>query len=196
MPETVELLFAGFLEVPQLLRKLADTADENYSLAEHSANVMMFSMNYGIYAGYSEDDTKRLSLGGLLHDIGKTQLPNTVVFADHRLSDEEFSLYQTHASIGHDLIKQTEKFHPSIARGALEHHERLDGSGYPRGISNVSIEGQIMGIIDDFEYLSFWEKSYRKAKKPFDAMSVIRKEVREEGKFDKEIFVNFCKSMG
>jgi HD-GYP domain-containing protein (c-di-GMP phosphodiesterase class II) len=64
------------------------------------------------------------------------------------------------------------------------------------GITNVSLEGQIFGIINSFEYLSLREKSYRKAKKPFDAMSVIKNEVLNEGKFSRKIFVEFCKSLG
>jgi HD-GYP domain-containing protein (c-di-GMP phosphodiesterase class II) len=196
LPETIELLFDGNFNESNFLRDLVDIADKNYSIAEHSANVMIFTMNYCIYSGFSADDAKRLSLSALLHDVGKTQIPDDVSAADHQLSDKEFSLNKKHTSIGYDLIRQSGNFDDSIALGALEHHERLDGSGYPMGITKVSLEGQTIGIINSFEYLSFREKSYRKAKKPFDAMSVIKTEVLNEGKFSKEIFVDFCKSLG
>ena len=196
LPDTIEILFQGHLNESRLLKDLAEIGNKNYSIAEHSANVMVFTMNYCIYAGFSETDIKRLSTSALLHDIGKTKIPDAVTFAEYRLSDEEFDLYKTHAPIGHDLIKQSGKFDETIARGALEHHERVDGSGYPRGISNVSQEGQIIGIIDDFEFLSFQEKAYRKVKKPFDAMSVIKNEVLNRGKFNRSIFSDLCRSMG
>jgi HD-GYP domain-containing protein (c-di-GMP phosphodiesterase class II) len=153
-------------------------------------------MNYCIFSGFSEDDIRRFSLGALLNDIGKTQLSDEISAAEHQLSDEEYHSYKKHTSIGYDIIRQSESFNDAIAIGALEHQERLDGSGYPMGITNVSLEGQIFGIINSFEYLSLREKSYRKAKKPFDAMSVIKNEVLNEGKFSRKIFVEFCKSLG
>ena len=196
LPETIELLFDSYFSESHFLKGLADIASKNYSIAEHSANVMIFAMNYGIYTGLSEKRAKELSLSALLHDIGKTQIPDEVSAADHQLSEEEFSQHKKHTFLGYDLIRQSEKFDESIALGALEHHERLDGSGYPMGITKVSFAGQIIGIIDDFEYLSYREKSYRKAKKPFDAMSVIKNELLHDGKFDKDIFIGFCRSMG
>ena len=196
LPETIELLFNNYFSESQMLRDLADIASKNYSLAEHSSNVMIFTMNYCIYSGLSEERTKQLSLSALLHDIGKNQIPDNVSAANHKLSEEEFNLYKKHTSFGYNLIRQSEQFDESMALGVLEHHERLDGSGYPMGITKVSLEGQVIGIINDFEYLSFREKSYRKAKKPFDAMSVIKNEVLNEGKFSKDLFIGFCKSMG
>ena len=195
-PETIELLFGGYFNDAQFLRNLADISSKNYSIVEHSSNVMIFTMNYCIFSGFSEDDARKLSLGALLHDIGKTQISDEVSAADHQLSDKEFNLYKTHTSIGYDMIRQSETLDESIAIGALEHHERLDGSGYPMGITKVSLEGQMIGIINSFEYLSFREKSYRKAKKPFDAMTLIKSEVLNEGKFSREIFVDLCKSLG
>ena len=196
LPETIEIMFKGYLNEPRLLKAIAEIANDNYSVAEHSVNVMVFTLNYCIYDGFSGDDIKKLSTGALLHDIGKTQIPKAIACAEYRLSDEEFDVYQTHTSIGHDLLTQSGKFDGSVARSALEHHERIDGSGYPRGISSVSREGQLIGIIDDFEFLTFREKTYRKAQKPFDAMSKIKNEVLEKGKFNRTVFADFCRSLG
>jgi putative nucleotidyltransferase with HDIG domain len=196
LPETIELLFQGYYSDAQFLKNLADISSKNHSIVEHSSNVMIFTMNYCIFSGFSDDDIRKFSLGALLHDIGKTQLSDEISAADHQLSDEEFNSNKKHTSIGYEMIRQSEHVDDAIAIGALEHHERLDGSGYPMGITKVSQEGQIIGIINSFEYLSFREKSYRKAKKPFDAMSVIKNEVLNEGKFSRKIFVEFCKSLG
>ena len=196
LPETIEIMFEGYFTEPRFLKTLAEITRDNYCIAEHSVNVMVFALNYCIYAGFSEDDIKRLSTGALLHDIGKTQIPDPLACADYPLSDEEFDVYKTHTSLGYDLLKQSGKFDASTARSALEHHERIDGSGYPRGISNVSREGQLIGIIDDFEFLTFREKSYRKAQKPFDAMSKLKNELLQKGKFSRTIFADFCRSLG
>ena len=81
-----------------------------------------------------------------------------------------------------------------MAIGTLEHHENLDGSGYPRGITHISFEGQLINLISCFEQLTYREKKYRKAKLPFSAMSTIKDETLKYGKFNKEIFKDFCLS--
>ena len=196
LPETIELLFDAYVNETQTLKLLADLASRKGSLVEHSINVMIFAMNLSIYTGFSADDAKLLSLGALLHDIGKVQLPESISSADHRLSDDEFDSNKKHTVIGYDLLKTSVALDKRVAVGALEHHERLDGSGYPMGIKNVSLNGQMIGIIDSFEHLTFREKSYRRAKKPFDAMAVIKAEVMEQGKFCKGLFTDLCKSLG
>ena len=77
----------------------------------------------------------------------------------------------------------------------LEHHEQLDGKGFPRGIANLSTEGRIIGLINSFDQLVNSESVGRKMKKPFDAMSLIKKEVLKEGRFDKTVFKNLCLSL-
>ncbi len=196
LPETIELLFDAYAKETQTLKLLADMASRKGALAEHSINVMIFAMNLSIYTGFSNDDARLLSLSALLHDIGRIQLPEDISAADHRLTDDEFDSNKQHTVIGYDLLKNSPTLDNRVAVGALEHHERLDGSGYPMGIKNVSLDGQMIGIINSFEHLSFREKSYRKAKKPFDAMSVIRNEVMEEGKFCRGLFTELCKSLG
>ena len=194
LPETIEILFKGYSNNTDLIKKLTEISNKDYSFAEHSSNVMFFVMNYCIYCSYSGSDVRRLSLGGLLHDIGKIKLPDDICSADHFLSGDEFNLFKSHTSLGHDILKHNDNFDNSIAIGALEHHEKLDGSGYPRGITHISFEGQLFSIINSFEQLAYREKKYRKAKQPFDAMSIIKDETLKQGKFNKEIFINLCKS--
>jgi len=196
LPETIELLFDAYSKESQTLKLLADMSDRRAAIAEHSINVMIFAMNLSIFTGFPADDAKLLSLSALLHDIGKLQLPENISVAAHRLSNDEFDSNKKHTVIGYDLLKNSPALGQRVAVGALEHHERLDGSGYPMGIKNVSLDGQMIGIINSFEHLSYREKSYRKVKKPFDAMSVIRNEVMEEGKFCKGLFAELCKSLG
>lgn len=192
LPETIELLFKGYSENTGLLIKLSEISNKGHSFFEHSINVMFFVMNYCIHCNYSESDIKRLSLGGLLHDIGKAKLPDYICSADHFLSGDEFILFKAHTTFGHDILKKNGHFDKTIAIGALEHHEKLDGSGYPRGITSISFEGQLFSIINSFEHLAYREKKYRKVKRPFEAMSIIKDETLKEGKFSKEIFKDLC----
>lgn len=196
LPETIELLCKGYANNNALLKKLTEISGQNDSTIEHITNVMIFTMNYCLFCNYADSDIHRLSTGALLHDIGKSQLPKKICNADHSLSEKEFKLYKTHTILGHDIIKQNKDLDNSLAVGVLEHHERIDGSGYPKGVVQISFEGQLFGIINSFEQLVYREKSYRKAKKPFDAMSIIKDEVLNEGKFSKTIFSDLCRSLG
>lgn len=192
LPETIDIVFEGYGNNAQLLKKLADTSSRDRSTMDHAVNTMAITMLYASHCQLSQDETRRLSLIALLHDIGKTKLDSNIVITNRRLTDKEFEEYKTHSAIGHDIIKETGSYDFSIARAILEHHERLDGSGYPRGIAHLCFEAQLIGLIDSYEYLTFREKVHRKIKSPFDTLSLIKNEVVLEGKFDKTIFKELC----
>ena len=99
-----------------------------------------------------------------------------------------------HPKIGESIIKFKNGLDGEIAQGALEHHEKLDGSGYPRGINHISFAGQLLGIIDCYEALTNEERPYRRAKSPLDTLKLIKQDV-EAGKFDRKIFEKFCYSL-
>ena len=132
---------------------------------------------------------------GFLHDIGKIRFPDYIRNPDHILTNDEFEIHKTHPILGHVILEKQKEFDKSIALGVLEHHEKLDGSGYPAGKKKISFEGQLLNIVDSFEQLTYSEKKYRKAKKPFDAMSIIKSETLKKGKFNKEIFKDLCLSL-
>ena len=196
LPETIDILYDGYAKAAELLRDFSDVTYAGYPLVDHCVNVMTLALSYCLHNGFSEDESKRISMGALLHDVGLTKLPKSIVSYQGRLPDRHFREYQTHSAIGHDLIKLNENIDTSIAAGILEHHERLDGQGYPRGIANLSFEGRLIGLIDSFDSLTSSEKTHRRRRKPFDALMVIRKEVLDLGRFDKEIFSNLCLSLG
>lgn len=123
-------------------------------------------------------------------------IPKEIVSNQGHLPDRQFSEYQKHSAIGHDIIKENENIDPSIAVGILEHHERLDGNGYPRGIANLTFEGRLIGLIDSFDNLTSSEKKHRKKREPFDALDLIKAEVLNEGRFDKTIYMDLCLSLG
>lgn len=196
LPETIDVVYDGYAKAAELLKDFSDITYAGYTLVDHSVNVMTLAMFYCLHNGFSEHETKRISLCALLHDVGLTKLPKSIVSYQGRLPDRHYHEYQTHAAIGHDLVKLNENVDSSIAIGILEHHERLDGKGYPRGIANISFEGRLIGLIDSFDSLTSSEKTHRRRKKPFDAMMVIREETQDLGRFDKEIFYKLCMSLG
>jgi HD-GYP domain-containing protein (c-di-GMP phosphodiesterase class II) len=188
-------MYSEYSSTKNLLKNYIDTIAGGMSLIEHSVDVMVFSLNYCLFCNFSENDTKKISMGALLHDVGLTQIPKDIVSAKQKLNEKEYIIYKTHPAIGHDIIKTIGGVDASIATGVLEHHERLDGKGYPRGIANLSFEGRLIGLIDSFDQLVSSEKAHRKRKKPFEAMQIIQTETLKEVKFDKKIFKDFCLSL-
>ncbi len=110
---------------------------------------------------------------------------------NEKLSEEEFKEHQSHPVKGYEIIKESMHFDDTVATVALQHHEKLDSSGYPNGICDLTFESQLIGMIDDYEALTYHEKSFRDAKEPYDSLSMLKEEVLA-GKYSKEIFKNFC----
>jgi PAS domain S-box-containing protein/putative nucleotidyltransferase with HDIG domain len=113
--------------------------------------------------GLSTDRIDGIRLAGLIHDIGKIAIPAEILAKPGRLSEVEFQLIRTHPKIGYDLIKSIELPWP-VALTVLQHHERLNGSGYPFGISGheILLEAKILGVADVVEAMSS-HRPYRPA---------------------------------
>ena len=148
-------------------------------------------MLYCCFHDVPVNTTKKLGVAALLHDIGTTDIDKTIIDSSKKLSDKEFEQYKTHTSKGHDVLKNNGQFDEIVGIVALEHHEKLDGSGYPRGIKNLSFESQLIGLIDSYEPLTYRDKDFRKAKEPFESLRLLKEEVVAK-KYNKDIFKNFC----
>lgn len=194
MPETVDTLVSGYSENPEIIKTFASISFKDYTTVIHSVNVMALTLGFCFYSKLSLHETKRLGLSALMHDVGKTEIPDNILKASRKLTSKEFKVMKRHPKIGEFIIKFKSGIDSGIAQGALEHHEKLDGSGYPRGIKHISFVGQLLGIIDCYEALTNEERPYRRAKSPLGTLKLIKQDV-EAGKFDRKIFEKFCYSL-
>lgn len=194
LPETVDTLVSGYSKNPEIIKTLASISFKDYSTVIHSVNVMALTLGFCFYSKMSFYETKRLGLSALLHDVGKTEIPENILRAPRKLTRKEFNVMKRHPKLGEYIIKVKSGIDGDIARGALEHHEKLDGSGYPQGIQHISFVGQLLGIIDCYEALTNEERPYRRAKSPLDTLKLLKTDV-ESGKFDRKIFEKFCYSL-
>ena len=109
------------------------------------------------------------------------------------LNEEEFALVQAHPKAG--LAKLSDKgFPPNVLRGIAEHHERIDGTGYPDGLRQVSIMGQILGLADSFDALTGYARPHKGIIRPLDALRQLKEEA-DLGKFDHFFFTSFAYSL-
>ena len=194
LPESVDILVSGYSKNPEIIKTFASISFKDYSTVIHSVNVMALTLGFCFYSKLSLHETKHLGLSALLHDVGKTEIPDTILKAPRKLTDEEFKMMKRHPKIGEYIIKIKSGIDGGIARGALEHHEKLDGSGYPKGVRHISFVGQLLGVIDCYEALTNEERPYRRAKSPLDTLKLIKTDV-EAGKFNRKIFEKFCYSL-
>ncbi len=194
LPKTIDLLVSGYSKQPEILRAFALISFKDYTTVIHSVNVMALTIGFCFHADLSLRETKKLGLGALLHDVGKTKISRDIITAPRKLTDEEFEVMKSHPELGKQIIKKLKGISSDIARSAMEHHEKLDGSGYPLGIRDITFGGQLLGIIDCYEALTNEDRPYRRAKEPLETLGLLKKDV-ETGKFSREIFETFCYSL-
>ena len=190
LPETLDILFSNMDRDHTTMEYLTKIASTSNMIVEHTVNVTALTLQYCFFTGISEKETATLALCALLHDVGAAGLDRNLIESEKRLSPKEFEIYKTHAEKGHDMIILNTDFDVAVANVALEHHERLDKSGYPNGTDILCRESQLIGMIDCYEALTYQSKPFRKAKTPFKTLHLIKDEVIA-GKFSKELFKTF-----
>lgn len=194
IPDTMYLLINQYVDQPHNLKALASLSFKDYTTAIHSINVMALTVVYCFHVGLSLEETMNMGLGALYHDIGKTRIESTILQAPRKLTNEEFEIMKSHTIRGYALVKDSNLDNALIRNAILQHHEKLDGSGYPNHIVDISSCGQIVGIIDAYEALTNESRPYRQAAKPLEALRIIKNDV-EKGKFNKKFFELFAYSL-
>ena len=169
---------------------LCRVTSHDYFTYTHSLNVAIYSISLGYKLGiFSKKDIIHLGWGALLHDIGKTKVPPEIINKNGTLTDEEFAQIKKHPANGVTLLKKTGLIPDESYLPVLEHQEKGDGSGYPKGLTlkNISEFGRITAICDVFDALTA-HKPYKPALSTLDALKVMSK---LKNHFDPDIFKCF-----
>ncbi len=194
VPNLMENIIEGYSSQPDVIKNLARISFTDYTTTIHSVNVMALTVGYCFYTGRSVEETKQFGLAALLHDLGKTEIPGEILTANRALTDNEFATMKKHPSLGFEILKVTGIDLKTATEGSLEHHEKLDGSGYPNGKTNISECGMVLGIIDCYEAITNDDRPYRSAMNPMAALELIKRDV-DNGKYNREIFRDFAYSL-
>ena len=149
--------------VSQLHRTLDNTAIALATTVEmrdpytagHQKRVAILVCAIGQKMGFSADQLEGMRVMGMLHDIGKIAVPAEILSRPGKISEMEFNIVKVHSQVGYDITKDIE-FPWPVAQGILQHHERMDGSGYPQGLKGAEIilEGKILAVADVVEAMS------------------------------------------
>ena len=165
---------------------------DTYTFA-HCVNVAILSAMLGMLCRYSKDDLKLLTLGAMLHDLGKIRIPSNILNKNGRLADDEFKVIKSHPAEGAARIKEMERLLPSpgiLAAIAAQHHEHVDGCGYPAGLTGEKIHrfAKIVAIADVYDALTS-ERPYKKAYAPSVTHNIMVNV--NKGQFDDELLKLF-----
>lgn len=143
----------------------------DHYLYQHSLNVCVYTTLLGMSHGYNREDVINLGLGALLHDIGKTQISMDVLKKPDSLNKDEYEEMKLHTVRGFEILKEEPNLPLSVAHCAFQHHERIDGSGYPRGLCGNEIMeyAKWIGIVDSYDAMTT-SRVYKSPMLPHEAM--------------------------
>ena len=162
------------LDILTLLQTMGGSEDTVYA---HSINVALVSRAIGKWLKMSKVELDALTMAGLLHDLGKANVPPEILNKAGKLTDEEFDLIKKHALDGRKILKEVKGIDPRFLNAASQHHERSDGTGYPRGLTDDEIDdfAAIISIADVYDAMTA-SRSYRTAMCPFQVIAAFERD--------------------
>lgn len=178
LAQTIERQNAGkqikqhFVHLTKVMSKAMFAVDP-YTVS-HQERLASLAAFVGERLGLKDDELEWLQVGALLHDIGKAAIPNTILSKPGKLTDEEWVLIRSHVKRGYEML-QGMNLPENVMNMVMNHHERLNGSGYPHGIrkDQLSLETRILGICDVVEAMSS-HRPYRPARKKDDIIEELQ----------------------
>jgi putative nucleotidyltransferase with HDIG domain len=193
--QLVEDITASIARNPSALISLArlKTAD-NYTYM-HSVAVCAMMVALARQLGLDEAQTRSLGLAGLMHDLGKAVMPMDVLNKPGKLSPAEFNIIKSHPVEGHKILLNSSTLDPIVLDVCLHHHEKTDGSGYPKGLkgNEISLYAKMAAVCDVYDAITS-DRPYKQGWGPAESLRKMAEWA--DGHFDTKVFQAFVKSMG
>lgn len=188
----VDELIIDVLNKRELSYNIIEFKNHDGYTYQHCLNVAVLSITTGISLGLNEHMLHDLGMSGLFHDIGKMFIPLEIINKKEPLTEEEFEIIKTHPQKAVNLLEHLVSY--EILRGIENHHEKLDGSGYPYGRTkdNINFYGKILAICDVYDALTS-DRSYRKTCFPSEVIEYIMG--CADTHFDYDILCKFLKNI-
>ena len=172
---TADELATAYARTLRTFASLVASRDEQ--TAQHGERIAHNACLVGEALGLPEEELELLYWAGILHDLGKLEIPAPILLKDGKLTPEEFAVIRKHPVLGAEiLLDLSSRFHP-IAAGVRSHHERWDGNGYPDGLAGDAIPlfGRILAVVDVLEALTS-KRPYREAIPAEDALAFLEEQ--------------------
>lgn len=174
---------------------LTQLKNQDEYTSQHSLNVCILAIMMGIYKGYSVAELNNLGICGMLHDIGKMKVPIEVLNKPGKLDANELKIMQRHSEFGRDILISARGVFPGAVDVAYTHHERLDGTGYPRSINDASItpNTRIISVVDTYDAITS-DRVYNKGRLHLEAIAILTK--ARGTHFDEKLVLEFIDCIG
>jgi HD-GYP domain-containing protein (c-di-GMP phosphodiesterase class II) len=161
-------------EADKLYLKAVYTRHSSNDLVSHAVNVAIFSLKVGVGLNYNENQLIRLGTVALLHDIGMAALEPALIHKEDALTKQEYEEMKRHPEYSYEMLSALDQGYEWIASVVRQEHERINGKGYPRGLSGEQIHeyAQIVGMVDYYEALTH-TRPQRRRFLPYDAVKIV-----------------------
>ncbi|MEM9103162.1 MAG: HD-GYP domain-containing protein [Pseudomonadota bacterium] len=191
----VDGIVDSLLRNHDVLMWLSKLKNKDDYTAEHSLNVCILTATFARHLGHEEDEVRRLALCGLLHDVGKSKIPNNVLNKPGRFTPDEFRLMKRHTILGRELLLSFAKLDPVAADVAYSHHERIDGKGYPRALEDTQISyyAKVVALADTYDAITS-HRVYDSGRASMNALDIIYK--NRGTQFDESLALEFIRCIG
>jgi len=179
---------------PNALMCMTKIREKDTYLLEHSLNVAILLANFGTHIGLDVEQIQELALSGFLHDIGKIKIDDEILHKPGPLNDQEMTIMRDHVYYGTKVLLEM-GIPDSIVRTIGEHHERLDGYGYPEGLRGEEITrfGRMIAIVDTYDAITA-DRCYKVGMSSKKALQILLKDAPE--KYDEELVTQFVQCIG
>jgi len=170
----VKAMHASVLRNPGALISLSRLKSADNYTFQHSVSICALLVAFCQALGMDAHTVEEAGLGGLLHDVGKMKVPNEILNKPGKLTDDEFTVMKSHASLSMDLLSGVPGVSEMVIQIAGEHHEKMGGGGYPRGVSGDQISqiGRMTAIVDVYDALTS-NRVYHKGKEPSEVLKKL-----------------------
>ena len=192
---TVKECVHSVLRNSDALLWMSKIRSQNEYTAEHCLNVCILAIAFARHLGMSEVDMEKVGLCGLLHDVGKMRVPSEVLNKPGALTDKEYNIMKAHATHGRNLLMASKGVPNSAIDVAYSHHEKVDGTGYPRQLKSAGISelAKIIAIVDAYDAMTA-DRCYSASIPSTEALKIIFKDRGTH--FDERLALEFIKSVG
>ncbi|WP_426358127.1 HD-GYP domain-containing protein [Pseudocolwellia sp. HL-MZ19] len=161
---------------------------------EHAINTAILVCGFSLFIGMKKETATQIAIGALLHDVGVAKLPKALLNKKEKLTTNEQTLVEKHVLWGHQICSNDGLSNKITTDMLVNHHERLDGSGYPRGLKGAKLSklARITAIVDVYDAMT-GNKHYKKGEQPINALRYL---ISKNEKFDRSLVQQFIKYIG
>lgn len=157
-----------------ILQCINGVRDLDEYLYTHCLNVSLLNGLMGKWLELTDKEIEQVTLVGLLHDVGKTKTPPEILQKPGKLNEEEFAIMKRHSSDGYNILIESGIIDKEVLDGVIEHHEKINGQGYPKGIREISLFGRITAVSDVYDAMVA-KRVYKSEASPFTVLSEFAK---------------------